>query len=155
MIHLAVKFSDDLFGVGNVMERHLDVLSQRGHVWLGKFGAAPAQATIDVLTSQVHQDIPTWIWLLGSGSHGRSVYRGEVETVTTDPPEDATLVPAYYSEHGVTRYIGFWMLLRGLVEHDKAVLQRLAVRSSGRLLDEVASRSMSGFFIVSETKGAA
>ena len=35
-VHIVVRFSDAMFGVGDVISKHNDVVATRGAVWFGK-----------------------------------------------------------------------------------------------------------------------
>lgn len=150
VIHLAIRLSDDLFQIGDVIQRHREVLAQHRAVWLGKFGAAPGRLTLARLLSQLERGVTTSVWLLASSGKERRVYRAALAGVSHTPPDDRNLVPTYYAERRLLPHVGFWLLFDTLDEADKAVMRELVVVSSGRSLQDAVRSSMSGFFVVSE-----
>jgi len=55
--HLVVRFSDNLFGVGDVIAKH-------GAVWFGKLGSPFSFSRIELLNKQIEASVPPFLLIL-------------------------------------------------------------------------------------------
>src|SRR5712691_6376063 len=104
-VHLVARFSDRLFRVGNVVQRHQRVVEEYGAVWFGKFGQPVGGSTADLLRPP---SVATWayLFLVQTGNSGTRVFRGPILDVTFEPPcNELRLVPKDYGELNLTRLI--------------------------------------------------
>jgi hypothetical protein len=53
VLHLVVRFSDNLFSVGEVTEKHNEVVLKFGYVWFGKFGSTISEKRIEILIDKL------------------------------------------------------------------------------------------------------
>lgn len=98
-IHFLLRYSDNLRQVDTIGE-HRRVISERGYVWLGKFGVGAAADKLERARRQIEAQQPTFVFL---ASQSRIRYRatlldvaGGGATRTTGAPEPDH-VPKYYS----------------------------------------------------------
>ena len=63
-VHLLVRFSDNLFAVGDAIAKHQEVIRQSGSVWFGKLGTPIGQKAADGFISQIEKGIPTYLYLV-------------------------------------------------------------------------------------------
>jgi hypothetical protein len=73
--HLVVRFSDTMFGVGDVVSKHNEIIARHGTVWFGKLGQTLSQSRIDMLNKQVEKGIPTFLYLVKGNRRKSTAYR--------------------------------------------------------------------------------
>lgn len=153
-IHIALRFSDAMFDVGDVLAQHQAVLDEHGAVWFGKFGKALADANIRQINQQVQEGVPTFLYLiqrvqLPNKRRGYEVYKARVVTMESEAPAvDDPLVPSYYDERELRGVISLWTKVSSLHHVSPEVLARLRVRRSHGRLGEVLKVSVAAMFIV-------
>ncbi len=156
-IHLALRFSDRLFRVGNVVQRHQDVIETFGAVWFGKIGQPIGRETASLLRrSAANGDGGSCLFLVQRYQSGTDLFRSCILDVATDgAPEEQILVPTYYEELGLTTHMRSWLKIGAIEKAPVVTLDRLTVVSSGRTLRNALRTSMAGAFVVEDDKGAA
>ncbi|MHA1278606.1 MAG: hypothetical protein ACTSQ8_15540 [Candidatus Helarchaeota archaeon] len=96
--HIVVRFSDSLFDVGNVVERHNEIVEEHGAVYFGKMGQPISQLKADKLNEQIDKKIPTYLYLVKGNRRKSTTYRAPLLFITRELPEDDSLFPPYYIE---------------------------------------------------------
>jgi hypothetical protein len=108
-LHLVVRFSDTMFGVGDVVALHNRVVEKHGAVWFGKLGQTIAQSRVDKLNKQVEEKVSTFLYLVKGNRRRSTAYRASLRMVSREKPEDDTLIPPYYDEKELIQYMKAWM----------------------------------------------
>lgn len=148
-VHVLMRFSGKLFGVGDVVGRHLHVIQQQGSVWLGKLGARPGVRTARQLNEQAAGGVDTLLYLVQSARGSSEVFRCRVLRASFELPHGQdSLVPIYYDEKQLRGLVSFWFESDVIEQVDSSELDRLIVVSSGQPIRWSLRRSMSGFFVV-------
>jgi hypothetical protein len=94
------------------------------------------------------------LYLVKKGRSGYSVYRGTVLAVERRLPKgEEGLVPEYYRDRGILKYVGVWFKLAKLQPLDVAELSNLYIANSGMAVPNTLRASMAALFIVKEGKG--
>ena len=150
--HLVVRFSDTLFGMGDVVALHNAVVTEHGAVWFGKLGQTLAQGRIDMLNQQVEKNIPTWLYLVKGNRRKSTAYRALLMSVSREAPKDAALIPAYYTEKDLLQYMKVWMKIGPIEPIDMSEMNNLRALNSVFPIGETLARSSSGYFLVLESK---
>jgi hypothetical protein len=152
-IHLLIRFSDRLLENKGTIEEHQKVIEQEGAVWFGKMGQPISQNAIDKLNMQVEEGIPTFIYLVKGNRKKPNAYISNLVLASKTIPEDEiSLVPAYYKELEILRFINFWGKVTNLHEIDLKDLSKMGVVSSVYPLLETLVKSSSGHFYIKEKK---
>ncbi len=153
--HLVVRFSDSLFGVGNVVAKHNDVVGKHGAVWFGKLGSPFSFSRIELLNTQIAESVPTFLYLVQGNWKKPSVCRAELLAVTRElPAKERKLVPAYYSKLGLLEYMRAWMKVGEIVPVETSVLNDFRAMTSALPFQDTLVRSSSGHFLVYDAKKA-
>ena len=148
-MHVLMRFSGKLFGVGDVIGHHVHVIQREGRVWLGKLGARPGVRTARQLNEQAARGSDTLLYLVRSARGSSEVFRCRILRASFELPQDEnSLVPSYYEEKRVRGLVSFWFESDVIERVDSSELDRLIVMSSGQPARWSLRRSMSGFFLV-------
>jgi hypothetical protein len=152
-IHLLLRFSDRLLENRGTIEEHQKVVEREGTVWFGKMGQPISQNAIDKLNQQVEDKIPTFIYLVKGNRRKPSAYISDLIIASkTIPPEEESLIPVYYQELEIIRFIKFWAKVRNIHEIESSDLNKMSVASSVYPLQETLIKSSSGHFYIREKK---
>ena len=155
VFHLVVRFSDSLFGVGDVVAKHNDVVAKHGAVWFGKLGSTFSVSRIELLNKQIQESVPTFLYLVQGNWKKPSVYRAEILAVTRElPTKERKLVPAYYSKLGLLEYMRAWIKVGEIVRVETSVLNDFRAMTSALPFQETLVRSSSGYFLVYDAQKA-
>jgi hypothetical protein len=149
--HLVVRFSDSMFGVGDVVGRHNDLVNQHGSVWFGKLGQTISQGRIDMLNLQVEKGIPTWLYLVKGNRRKSTAYRAELLSISRETPKNTNLIPAYYAEKDLLQFMKVWMQISQIEAIDMSEMNKLKALNSVFPISETLVRSSSGYFLVRES----
>jgi hypothetical protein len=153
IFHLAVRFLDNLFSVGNVVEKHNEVVSKLGYVWFGKLGQTISQNRIDMLNAQIAKSIPTYAYLVKGNRKKSTFYRAKLLGISKELNKDEKkFIPPYYSEAKLQKYITTWMRISEIEPIEASTISRLKAMNSVFQLEETLVRSSSGYFLVYESK---
>jgi hypothetical protein len=153
--HVVIRFSDDLYSVGDMIGEHVAVLERKGAVWLGKFGKPLAIKRVASMNEQVAAGTATYVYLVRKrpGSGGYDAFRGSVLQFSREVDDiEPDLVPAYYDAMDLWGVVGFWVKLSAIVELPADALDDLRVQRSGMVLTESLRASVAGMFIVERRK---
>ena len=148
ILHLVVRFSDTMFGVGNVVARHNEVIETQGAVWFGKLGQTISQTRVDALNNQIEKGIPTFLYLVKGNRKKSTAYRTTLLQVSKEKPEDTTSIPAYYVEKDLLKYMKAWMKIGQIDSIDMVEMDGLRAISSVYPITETLAKSSSGYFLV-------
>lgn len=150
-IHLLIRFSDNLFQDIDTINEHLKVINQNGAVWFGKMGSTIAQQHIDIINHQCAEGIHTYIYLVKGHRRTSTSFRCLAMNVGKSfPKKEEKLIPKYYYEKEILKYIKFWAKLSNITLLKKGDLQKIRVASSIYPIGESLYKSSSGHFIVKE-----
>ena len=148
-VHLVMRFSDQLFRVGNVIERHTDVLDERGVVWVAKLGRPIGHTRVHRMNAQIAAGVETYCFLVQATRRGPDAYRCSMTALSRSCPTDySEHAPPYYDELGYRSSASTWVQVRSIEAIDPYRLQELSVASSGQPLREALRSSMSSTFFV-------
>jgi hypothetical protein len=151
-LHLVVRFSDSMFGVGNVVAEHNEIVSKHGAVWFGKLGSSVSQTRVDILNKQIEQKIPTFLYLVKGNRRKSMAYRADLLAVSRDFPKDKDQIPAYYEEKDLLEFMKVWMKIGQIEPIELSDMRSLKTINSIYPIAETLVRSSSGYFLVHESK---
>ena len=151
-IHLVVRFSDTMFGVGDVVARHNEIVKKHDSVWFGKMGQSIAQKRIDMLNKQEGKSIPTFLYLVKGNRKKSTLYRAKLMMVSREMPKEGVLIPPYYVEKGILQYIKVWMKIQQIEPIELSEMNGLKAFNSVLSFPETLALSQSGYFLVKERK---
>jgi hypothetical protein len=151
--HIAIRFSDTLFSVGDVVERHNNIVEIHGAVWFGKMGSAFSASRVEMLNEQIEQEIPTFVYLVKGNRQKSTVYKATIFAVSKEiPKHEKALIPPYYVEKSLLGYMNSWIRI-GHIDHiDISFLKNLIAGNSIFPLEETLARSSAGYFLVHQGK---
>jgi calcineurin-like phosphoesterase family protein len=152
-LHLVIRFSDTMFDVGDVISIHNEVVKKQGAVWFGKLGGTLSLSRIELLNKQIAQKIPTFIYLVKGNRKKSTPYKANILALSRDfPKKEKELIPAYYAEKKLLKYMNAWVKIGHIEQVEIADLKNLKTINSIFPLEETLSRSQSGYFLVHESK---
>lgn len=151
-IHLAIRFSDVMYRVGDVVSYHNEVVNQYGAVWFGKFGGPISLPRIEYINKQIFQNIPTFIYLFKRNRKTISLYKASIFLVSkVFPKEDKILIPSYYTEKNLLKVMKVWVKIGRIELAELADLNKWKALSSKSTLDKTLALSSSGYFLIHKT----
>lgn len=154
--HLVIRFSNDLYGVGDPMREHRQILQSAGAVWLGKFGKPLSHARVDEISQQIEDGVTSKLFLVRRRSRraGYEAFGGRMVAITRDDADvESALVPDYYDRLGLWSQVGFWAKLSTLETLPADGLDGVYVQASGMPIQETLRLSVAGLFIVGINRG--
>lgn len=149
--HLVVRFSDAMFEVGDVVERHNQIAAKRGAVWFGKLGQTISQNRVDLLNNQIKENTPTYLYLVKGNRRKSSAYSADLLAVSKEKPKDKALIPDYYAEKDLLPYMKAWMKIGEIKAIEMADMKSLKAINSVFPISETLVRSSSGYFLVKKS----
>jgi hypothetical protein len=153
VLHLVVRFSDNLFSVGAVTEKHNEVVSKFGFVWFGKFGNLISEQRIEMLNHQITKGIPTFIYLVKGNRKKSTFYQADLLEIARQLPNGGEKhFPKYYIQYDLVRFINTWFKISQITPVGSSALLKLKTVSSINSIQETLVRSSSGYFLVHEAK---
>jgi hypothetical protein len=151
-LHLVVRFSDSMFGMGDVVALHNSIVAEHGVVWFGKLGQTISQGRIDLLNQQLVKKIPTFLYLVKGNRRKSTAYRAPLVQVSKDMPKEIAFIPTYYAEKNLIQYMKAWMKIERIERVEMSEMDRFKAISSVFPISETLARSSSGYFLVRESK---
>jgi len=149
--HLLLRFSDSLLKDGDTIEAHNEVIAREGAVWFGKMGSTVSQNHAEVFNQQVQSEISTYVYLVKGNRRKSTAYRGRLVMASkTLLDGEAHLVPSYYAELDISKYVKFWVKLSEIVPIELSELKTMRAISSVYPISETLVKSSSGHFIIRE-----
>jgi hypothetical protein len=124
----------------------------RGAVWFGKLGQMLAQQRIDTLNQQIENRIPTFLYLVKGNRRRSTAYRAPLVLLSRARPKESKLIPAYYADKHLLRYMKTWMKIEGIEPIEMSTMSRLRAMNSVFPIAETLVLSSSGHFLVRESK---
>ncbi len=152
VLHLVVRFSDTMFDVGDVVNRHNEIVVKRGAVWFGKLGQTISPSRIERLNQQIEKNIPTFLYLVRGSRKKSTIYRAALMLVSKEMPNDHMVFPAYYGERKLLQFMKVWMKIGKIEGIESSEMKNLKAINSIFPIAETLVRSSSGYFLVHESK---
>jgi hypothetical protein len=148
-IHLLIRFSDNLFEVGDAIARHQEVIQQNGSVWFGKIGTPFSQKAIDIFSLQIEKGIPTYLYLVKGNRKKSTFYKARIITLAGEfPKKEKEGIPPYYFEKKIAKQMKSWVKITDIQPLDSDEVKSLRVKSSVLDIEETLFRSSAGLFYV-------
>jgi len=149
--HLVIRFSDNLFGVGKVAERHNELVSKYGYVWFGKLGSCISVNRIELLAQQIGREVPTFVYLVKGTRKKSEFYRASLYDLRRELPEGETeKYPSYYDDLEIFKYMNTWFKVGEICPVDLSAIKGLRAINSVYSIQETLALSSSGYFLVHE-----
>lgn len=151
--HLLIRFSDNLFGVGDAIARHQEVLQQHGSVWFGKLGTPIGKKALQTANEQIELNISSFLYLV-KGNRKRSVfYQARMLALSAEfPKQERIQIPPYYFEKDLITQMKSWVKITDIRLMEPAEVKRIRVKSSVLRIEETLFRSSAGLFYVVHRK---
>jgi hypothetical protein len=152
-LHLVIRFSDTMFGVGDVVALHNEVVDKHGAVWFGKLGGTLSLSRMEWLNKQVEQKVLTFLYLVKGNRRKSTPYKAEILAVSRDlPKKEKALIPPYYAEKKLIKFMNAWVKVGHIEQVEMSAMKNLKTISSIFPIEETLMRSSSGYFLVHESK---
>lgn len=152
-LHLVIRFSDTMFEVGDVVSLHNEVVKRHGAVWFGKLGGTLSLSRIEMLNKQVENKTPTFLYLVKGNRRKSTPYKAQIVAVSREfPKKEKAMIPAYYAEKKLLKYMNAWVKVGHIEQVDMADMKNLKTINSIFPIEETLVRSSSGYFLVHESK---
>jgi hypothetical protein len=153
-IHLLIRFSDNLFAVGDAIAKHQEVIQQNGNVWFGKLGTPVGKKAIETINSQIEKNIPSYLYLVKGNRRKSTFYKAKIITLSAEfPKKEKDGIPPYYFEKEIVKYMKFWAKITDIQPLEPDEVKSLRVKSSVLNIEETLFRSSAGlFYVVTKSK---
>lgn len=153
VFHLVVRFSDNLFGVGDVVAKHNEVVLRNGYVWFGKMGSTLSVNRIEMLNLQIAQNIPTFIYLVKGNRKKSTAYQAPLIGLAKQLSESETnKIPEYYAEKELVQYMKAWFKIGEIKPVEMSTMSNMRTLNSILPIQETLVLSSSGYFLIHESK---
>ncbi len=150
-----MRFSNALFGVRDVIQRHQTVITSGGAVWIGKIGRGLSTNRLHQIEKQILDDQETYLLLVNRDDTGYEAWIAPVHGAkSTTPTDEMRLVPQYYLDLGLCDQMHAWFKVTSIDPLPTIRLKDWRVRSSKKPLDESLGWSMSGFFLIEPARSS-
>ncbi len=146
--HLVVRFSDTLFGIGDVVSRHNEIVDKYGSVYFGKMGQPISQLKVDQFNKQIEKKIPTSLYLVKGNRRKSTAYHAPLLFITRAMPKEDFLIPSYYSEKEILQFMKVFMKVGRIEGFDMEDMSSLQTISSLYPITETLVLSSTGHFFV-------
>ncbi len=110
-VYLVICIPDQSYDVPQMVLRHESVAFKNDAVWFGKPGRAICPSHIRKLKAQIEEGFPTEVAILNPHSDKKIVYVASLLDVSSKLPKEPQLIPAFYEELNLLRYIKTWLKL--------------------------------------------
>ena len=140
-----------MFGVGDVVAEHNSLVKNYGAVWFGKLGSPLSAMRVNWLNKQIEQNIPTFLYLVKGNRKKSTAYRAQLLLVSRDFPKDKALIPLYYREKKLLKFMNVWMKIEKIEPIEMEDMSKLKAISSIYPISETLTKSSSGYFLVHES----
>jgi hypothetical protein len=107
-IHLAIRISDKMYGVENVVHHHYRIAFSQGGVWFGKPFAGIAKSVEANLNEQIKKNIPTALYIFDKDPANKVVYEAELLAVSLRSPKEKELIPSFYKDLKILSQMKAW-----------------------------------------------
>ena len=114
LTHLALRLSDNVYGVPGAIHRHILVSCRYGAVWLGKPDRGLPVSLVKTLNCQIQAGHPTYLFLIDPDPGNRVIYLTELQEVSLKSPHEKDLVPAFYRERKKLSRMKAWLKIGDL-----------------------------------------
>lgn len=149
---MVVRFSDTMFGVGEVVAEQNDLVDQHGAVWFGKLGSPFSLIRINLLNKQIEQGIPTFLYLVKDNRKKSTAYCANILLITRDYPREKALIPAYYKKKKLIDFMKVWMKIGKIRPIEMENMSKLKAINSIYPIAETLVKSSSGYFLVHKSQ---
>lgn len=151
--NILIRFSDNMFSVGNVIDYHQEVINQSGFVWFGKIGSPIGQNHIDEINKQIEENIQSTLFLVKGNRKKQTFYKAKILRLQKEFPEnEKNAIPQYYFDKDLIKNMKFWAKITDIQEVMSEDINKIKVIGSVNTIDETLYRSSSGHFFVREIK---
>jgi hypothetical protein len=143
-MHLILRVPVTGAALEEIAERHLEVLSKHGAVWVGIRTCFISERLRVLMETQKKNSIPTFLYLMQRSGKSFAAYKGTFSTSTNYMyPGMPKLMPSYYAD----LLDGFksWIKVTTLVPVKESEIVRLAMYTTGTQLIHVLRTSMLSF----------
>jgi hypothetical protein len=152
-LHLVIRFSDNMFSVGDVVQKHNEIVDKHGAVWFGKLGGTLSLSRIELLNKQIAQKMPTFVYLVKGNRRKSTPFKASILAISRDlPKKEKELIPPYYGEKKLLKFMNAWVKIGRIEQVEMSTLKNLKTINSIFPLEETLMRSSSGYFLVHESK---
>ena len=142
-----------MFNVGDVIDKHNEVVNQHGAVWFGKLGGTLSFSRIEMLNKQITQNISTFVYLVQGNRRKSTPYKAKIFSLSRDlPKKEKALIPPYYAEKKLIKYMNAWVKIGHIEKVELSSMKNLKTINSIFPLEETLVLSSSGYFLVHESK---
>ena len=153
IFHIVIRFSDNLFSVGDVVAKHNAVVENNGYVWFGKMGSPISQGRMDLLNTQIAKNTPTFVYFVKGIRNKSTFYRADVLAISREINlSEKEAIPKYYQEKELTQFMKTWLKILEISQIEESAMSTLKTTSSIFRLQDTLVRSSSGYFFVHESK---
>ena len=155
-IHVLMRFSDKLFAIGNVIERHAAVLERHGAVWIAKIGRPLGGTRISSINTQIAADVASYLFLYQRKLGSHELWRSELlEVRASSPSAHDPCVPSYYADCNMFAIAETWFKVESFRGVGDRELDRLVTLSSRQPIIQTLTTSTAALFIIGQGKAAA
>jgi len=148
-IHLLIRFSDSLFGIGNVVEKHNKIVEEFDSVWFGKIGVPISATHIAKIERQIEAGVKSYVLLAKGNRKKTDIFIADIyELSRLTPITEKHKIPEYYIANQLIDRMKFWIRIGKICELPPESFNIFKVRNSINDLHESLYRSSMGHFVL-------
>jgi len=148
--HLVVRYTEDMYEIDDVIERHNQMALRHEAVWVGKPFHVMGRVPMDIINQQIGAGLGPRLYFINTKRKRPIAHVGMLLAVTMRSPGDKELIPAFYKQKRILNRMKVWMkvdFLQGFYLSDLPTLEKMnAVYDDAEMLADKSS----GYFMLYE-----
>ena len=125
-----------------IVKTHAAIIEKVGSVWFGVRGRIKEERYLHIW-KQLSDSQPTFIFLVQLEKGQTTLFRGVVTEISDHVPSgEQAMVPPYYSENEILKFMRFWMKVSAFSKLNVTQFNRLKLSSSGLPVARIIGRNM-------------
>lgn len=149
LIHLLMRFSDNLAPSDGTIKEHLKIINKYGHVWFGKIGRKIGNAGQNQIYDQIKNNKKSYLFLCKAKERDY-MYIGQILDIKGSiESKELNKVPPYYRDK--VDMISLWLKIGKFWQSKKSLLNKI-YGSYGLPISNLIDRTMTGHMWVKTEK---
>jgi hypothetical protein len=149
LIHLLIRFSDNLASSEGTIKEHLKIIDKYGYVWFGKFGRKIGKLIQNQIYAQIKNEKESYLFLC-KAKDKKYIYISKILDIKKSiESEEFNKVPLYY-RHKVNM-VSLWIKIENFWQYKRSLLRKI-YGSYGLPISEIIDKTMTGHMLVKTRK---
>lgn len=155
-VHVLMRFANNFLSTDDVIKEHQAVIARHKSVWIGKVGKPLGKEKIALVSWQIDEGIPSYLFLVQKVGTEYEVHRARIiEMARSLPAGQEKWMPKYYVKNNIAPRVALWTSVSGLKRFPTKGLSEWHITSSHKPVPSTLKSSMAALFLISKGKGSA